>query len=311
MNNLVKYEEIKLKETVFKIPARTKELLYISFYEPPTESFRCGMPINITFDILTGEVKLKEFSLEPSTIYIKMPIRNPNGFDIPRPSYYPTYAGLSPEQKWIYLNWLKDITGEINIGYVFIYYYGLERHLVLEKFDLAFDKIMLLREYHKNSSFISYSNHALIYACILRKRMDRVKEIKIADDTDNNIELLMLNLMNHDLEAQDLVRIFKRMPDLNKRYIKNNPDLYLSALKNQIKNHYGTKRFPFYGRYNIAELKQRQTISFANISFPSHIRLPHVPELFNHGPFKKEIINIHNITHEEVKNILKSLKKKE
>ena len=59
--------------------------------------------------------------------------------------YYPSYKNLKAENRYVYLNWLRDVTAPIPIGYVFIFYYGLERHLLFGKFEQAFDMIVKLR----------------------------------------------------------------------------------------------------------------------------------------------------------------------
>jgi hypothetical protein len=41
---------------------------------------------------------------EPSVIYTKQPVSVPaDEMLVPRSPYYPTYSGLTPEQKWVYL----------------------------------------------------------------------------------------------------------------------------------------------------------------------------------------------------------------
>jgi len=135
------------------ISKRTLKLLFFSNKDPRCASFAAGL--SMTINLFEGTVKTNELSADdPSTIFIRMPIAKPDDINnVPTPGYYPTYASLSPRQKWIYLNWLQDVSKPVNIGYVFLYYYGLERHLVLGEFDLAFDEILCLRKYHNNQWF--------------------------------------------------------------------------------------------------------------------------------------------------------------
>ena len=57
--------------------------------------------------------------------------------------YWPSYSELSPEQRRAYLDWLASGRSEpgIGIGYVFLFFYGLERRLF---YDLARDESPLL-----------------------------------------------------------------------------------------------------------------------------------------------------------------------
>lgn len=89
-----------------RLSPRTASLLYLSDEDPNTVSSGFGIGILISF--IDGQPEIGTLSpSEPSTIYVRMPIKDPpNEKEVPSPGYYPTYAGLSPEQKWIYLSWL-------------------------------------------------------------------------------------------------------------------------------------------------------------------------------------------------------------
>ena len=105
---------------------------------------------------------------EPSLIYTNQKINPTQRIeDIATPPYYPTYSGLTPEQKWVYLNLLANpYNPAIDIGFVFILYYGLERHLLLGNFEKAIDVLLKLRDVHTNKSFQSYSANAIILSCM-------------------------------------------------------------------------------------------------------------------------------------------------
>jgi len=95
------------------IPKRTTKLLYFPNKKPPSTSSILGVSISV--NLFNNQIEIGNIN------------------NIPRPDYYPTYAGLNPEQRWIYLNWLQNPSESINIGYVFLYYYGLERQLLFRK----------------------------------------------------------------------------------------------------------------------------------------------------------------------------------
>ena len=103
---------------------------------------------------------------EPSLIYSTAPIGK---VICPAPAlgYYPSYSNLTPNERATYLNWLCNIETEIEIGYVFIFYYGLERWLMFGDdyhFKNAFELILKLRKYHKNASLQSYSSEAVMFS---------------------------------------------------------------------------------------------------------------------------------------------------
>lgn len=88
-------------------------------------------------------------------------------------SYWPAYGSMSPNARRAYLEWLADGRRDpaAYIGYVFLFFYGLERRLFLDKAlaetDLIVDEVQRLQKlYSANSSFASYSA-ALLQAAAL------------------------------------------------------------------------------------------------------------------------------------------------
>ena len=114
-------ESLVVGNQMLRLPRRTAALLYLSDKRPDNVSSGFGIGITITF--IDGQPEVRTLSpSEPSTIYLKMCVKKPtNEQGIAGPGYYPTYAGLSAEQKWIYLNWLRDVAKPpIDIGYLFV-----------------------------------------------------------------------------------------------------------------------------------------------------------------------------------------------
>lgn len=83
-------------------------------------------------------------------------------------SYWPNYSELRPEARRSYLEWLSSGRSDPNtpIGYVFIYFYGLERRLVKDRSETDAPAIMgelrrLLAVYGDNHSFKNYCSALL------------------------------------------------------------------------------------------------------------------------------------------------------
>ncbi|HEV2816242.1 MAG TPA: TerB N-terminal domain-containing protein [Allosphingosinicella sp.] len=79
-------------------------------------------------------------------------------------SYWPDYADLNPRARRSYLEWLASgrSNADTPIGYVFVYFYGLERRLVYERSDADAEAILaelrrLMAIYGGNSSFARYA----------------------------------------------------------------------------------------------------------------------------------------------------------
>jgi hypothetical protein len=89
--------------------------------------------------------------------------------------YYPSYANLSPEQRRCYLEWLsagrEDADpSQRSLGYIFIFFYGLERRILVDAdrdCALLDEIIRLLQHYgpsHRSRSLKSYSLQLLHFA---------------------------------------------------------------------------------------------------------------------------------------------------
>lgn len=75
---------------------------------------------------------------DPSTIDRSLPIRRAPGF-LSDMGYWPSYSRIEPEHRHLFLQWLASGRKEIPAleGALFIFYYGLERRLLLEGRDFG------------------------------------------------------------------------------------------------------------------------------------------------------------------------------
>jgi tellurite resistance protein len=115
------------------------------------------------------------YAIEKALVDPSLPIgrspRNTSGDGVP---YYPSYSSLNPESRRAFIEWLAGPRNDPSacIGYVFIYFYGLERRLLIDK---AFDESAiivgevkrLLSVYGQNNSFLFYASNLLDAAAAL------------------------------------------------------------------------------------------------------------------------------------------------
>lgn len=92
--------------------------------------------------------------------------------------YWPRYNQLSEKERGIYLHWLANGRNHADtpLSYVFIYFYGLERRILVDypknlvdykEFELIFNEIIRLRKTYGHSfSFSNYSASLLEYMLI-------------------------------------------------------------------------------------------------------------------------------------------------
>jgi tellurite resistance protein len=94
-------------------------------------------------------------------------------------SYWPQYARISPKCRGAYLKWLASGRSEpeANIGYVFLFFYGLERRLFVdaqkgsvpatERAEIVQEVNRLLKIYGGNRSFRGYASNLLAMEWVL------------------------------------------------------------------------------------------------------------------------------------------------
>jgi hypothetical protein len=125
--------------------------------------------------------------VEPALIDPTLPVKRSNpdrtGAGM---GYWPSYSAISPECRAAYLEWLA--TGRRDpsacIGYVFLYFYGLERRALAQapqseqaRFELPQvigEVEQLLRVYNSNNSFRSYATRFLDVLTMLAARGDDI-----------------------------------------------------------------------------------------------------------------------------------------
>jgi hypothetical protein len=77
---------------------------------------------------------------EASCIDATLPIGRPIDEQPGSLGYYPHYAGITRRQRANYVQWLSHGRCQplSDIGYAFLYFYGLERRLLIEQKDLGY-----------------------------------------------------------------------------------------------------------------------------------------------------------------------------
>jgi len=105
-----------------------------------------------------------EASCIDQSLPVGRPILEPRG----ALGYWPRYAGLSPNQRANYLAWLAtgrkaDIE---DVGYVFLFFYGLERRALVENQDIELvlnETNRLLHKYSDSRSLLGYGSNFMAY----------------------------------------------------------------------------------------------------------------------------------------------------
>ncbi|MBD2149804.1 TerB N-terminal domain-containing protein [Pseudanabaena sp. FACHB-1277] len=281
-------------------------------YVSKTESYK-----NFTVNGVSFTVSLMGND-EPSLIYTTVEIAAPvDEREIEIPPYFPTYSGLTPEQKWIYLKLLSNpYDTNIDIGFIFILYYGLERHLLEGDFESAFRVILKLRDVHQNKSFQSYSANALVLASMLHQRCDLALEFIASLDKDykfvfsDNLFLICYFSFAIPLQPSDIMRMAKTFELTKTNYVKNYPEIFKENLCLVMQTEIGSTDLDinrFISKTEIKKIRTEELKIFANTSIlDKTISVPVISESFK---LKKAINNLLELAHEKTKESLASMRK--
>lgn len=243
---------------------------------------------------------------EPSLIDKRLPIGNVVK-PAPKLPHYPAYDVLNPDERATYLNWLHDIDEPIEIGYVFIFYYGLERKLLhYATFQNAAEMILRLREHHRNEPFLAYSGVALMTMTAINGRRDLFERTLASSSWLTPVALAVLTFSESKLNSEALMSLSGRVGFTNKRYIKNEPELFREMVDEILIENVGEEFFPLDKKF-LDDCPQIPEMIFANTSL--NVEAVTVPDITQNVVFRDTVLAILAEAHARVKSELK-LKRK-
>lgn len=252
-------------------------------------------------------------SEEPSMIDLSLSVKESKSVD--RPSYYPAYSDLTPEQRNIYWNYLKNpYDSNFDIGYVFLFYYGLERYLFNGEVEKVVDVLLKLRNQFKNNSFQYYSGNAIVLSCLIDQRADILLKFLDSLDVDYKkkfapeILLFAIHSFNLKFKVSDLIFFSKEFGFTKDNYIKNYPKMFSDKLKETIvKKHEKDYIYLQDLVENLDEVNQISIRPYANLSLIE--KEISFPNLLSSEILLKEGYDLLYEAHEKVKQELAAMRK--
>lgn len=302
----------------FKIPNEIQNLLW--FADGPYKNLD---PDNrkkniITIPLLDAEIKVElNPRPEPSAIFANLPInfqtkKSPIENFQPLP---PKYYSLNSDERYLYLNWLRNIEENVNISYVFLFYFGLERHLILGNYKEAVNILINLRKYHQHNQFIRYSNGAIVYAALLHKDdttlirlLDSIQYLKYPQSVIGQSWILYAKYkMQLDLTPDEIIYFCSDVGIKRNNYIKNYYPLFKEYLIKALLKQFKKPTFPFYNlEMSIPEI---QELVFANHTIPGVDNYISTPSIKDSPQFKQALYTILLEVSDSVKQIPSNTKK--
>ena len=220
----------------------------------------------------------------------------------------------------MYLNFLSDpYDPYADISYVFILYYGLERHLIAGDTDRAFDVILKLRDVHSNASFQNYSSNALLLTSMIMHRGDLLYEFVQSLDKPYEYQfspnLYYLNMYAVDggsVDPLDIMLTSRAFGFRKQSYIKDYPDIFVKVLAEVAKAKYGDTNIVIRDLVTDREYQRLKVVDvpmFANMSLNGvYFRVRNIMEAQNLKAYMLELLEE---THEITKKILAEARRQE
>ncbi|WP_417391208.1 TerB N-terminal domain-containing protein [Gimesia sp.] len=150
----------------------------VTFYGPGTTAIVDNQKLDTPLIYLVPGTLNQPY--DASLIETGLPVAKSGRGAYPLP-YWPSYRQCSPEQRRNYLNWLTSGRCEANIelGYVFIYFYGLERRIIQDCKDtqaIIQELLRLLPIYKSSRSFQRYCSSLLWMAAITTIQTSQLRD---------------------------------------------------------------------------------------------------------------------------------------
>ncbi|MBX3009750.1 MAG: hypothetical protein KF816_17125 [Melioribacteraceae bacterium] len=257
------------------------------------------------------EVKVNDYTLEedePSMIFLSLPIEKPksvveNKFNL---NNTPNYLEFSPVQRWEYFKMLEDLSKPYSRDIVLVYLYCLERRLLeKEAYTIATNEIISLVNYNKFLQDQDYLIKILIFVTIKWNDSYFIKLLlkELNKYPINRYSLMIKYHLKISLKAEDLFVLVQQTPNINKRYLKENSDLYFNVLENTFEEFFGSKEYHFYNEFDKEEIPLSYFNPFQNYSksLSEEIATFKIYDFVYFNTFQQIIISFHTTVHARIK----------
>jgi hypothetical protein len=288
--------------TSFDIPEPTKSLLWVT--DEDTSKIRSSGGLSITISFTPQGVDLKQEKIsnleaEPSRIWTKLPVKRNSELE-QKPLYYPSYSAFAPEQRFQYLSWLRDVDQETNLSYVFLYTYGLERHLLLDTYKIASAQMLRLLEHHNKGTFPAYVQGSLIAIALHREDKELLSDCMALFTGLTNELLLLRRLMGIRLDPKEIMSTASQVGFKNRRYLKSYPEQFERELeKVLVEFEYKNGSVLDFVPFDHLEVIERPIL--ANLSLRD--LKAKIPQLLYNPEFKDVLKDLLDQAHEKLKLI--------
>jgi hypothetical protein len=171
---------------------------------------------------------------ESSAIDERLPVAAKSAGSAEKLPYYPNYKDLTAQQRRVYLDWMAsgrpaNHSAQFELGYVFVFFYGIERRLILEDDSsaLLFDELIkLMVDYGttQSKSLITYASQLVHFAAYRTEVYSQLSQRLLAIDDRRTFksgsQFILANLYNRGEPLRTEIAIMLAAADENSRKSK-------------------------------------------------------------------------------------------
>jgi hypothetical protein len=172
---------------------------------------------------------------ESSAIDERLPVAAKPAGSAEKLPYYPNYKDFSAQQRRVYLDWMAsgrpaNHSDQFELGYVFMFFYGIERRLILEDDSsaLLFDELIkLMVDYgttQSSKSLITYGSQLVHFAGYRTQAYPQHSQCLLAIDDRRTFksgsQFILANLYNRGAPLRAEIAITLAAADENSRKSK-------------------------------------------------------------------------------------------
>ena len=179
-----------------------------------------------------------------------------------------SYKKMTPEQRGKFWAMLEDpYRMYFDINYLMLLLGCLERHLIMEDYEKAFDVIIKMRFCFPGEKFQRCSANALLMTCIYWNRADLLDRFYESMDIDhdyymsNDLYIFASFALRGRLKRREAMRFARDFRLDDTQYMRLYVDIFDKYLKKNIENVYGEEEFIFDKLLDEEEYKKARSVS--------------------------------------------------
>jgi hypothetical protein len=216
---------------------------------------------------------------------------------------------MYPQNRYRYLDWLIDITKPIERSYVSLYLECLERRGVDNGLDSVLDDLKLLHGCCENSNIRRDIEGVITNLCVIHDTTELLPGLYRDRLLTALTAPILLGYYKSETElTKELILLLMRKLKFKLTAIKDNEQLFLTCLEEELVELYGSNTFPIH-KYSLSVCPVG-SVRLHNYNLSEEIGIKTFPEIWYAPNIVGEIEKVYTTVYEVFKERKKQLRKR-